>query len=54
MRTFLEMECDKITYFRDLSMVTKQELLYSMERKTYKEGETIFAADQTIDRMIII
>jgi CRP-like cAMP-binding protein len=38
LRTFLEMECDKIRYFRDLSMITKQELMYNMERKTYKEG----------------
>ena len=34
-RTFLEIECDKIKYFRDLSMITKQELLYNMERKSY-------------------
>ena len=42
LRTFLEMECDKIEYFRDLSMVTKQELMYNMDRQTYKEGQTIF------------
>ena len=54
LRTFLEMECDKIKYFRDLSMITKQELLYNMERKTYEEGRSIFEQRQTIDRLIVI
>ena len=45
MRVFLEMECDKIKYFRDLSMITKQELLYNMERRTYEEGSSIFDAN---------
>ena len=35
LRTFLEMECDKIEYFKNLNVITKQELLYKMERKTY-------------------
>ena len=53
-RTFLEIECDKIKYFRDLSMITKQELLFNMERKTYAEGESIFDNHQEIDRLIVI
>lgn len=48
------MECDKIKYFRDLSMITKQELLYNMERKTYTQGSFIFEQGHVIDRMIII
>lgn len=44
LRTFLEMESNKINYFRDLSMITKQELLYNMERRTYKEGSYVFTA----------
>mmetsp|Transcript_26628 Transcript_26628/g.35631 ORF Transcript_26628/g.35631 Transcript_26628/m.35631 type:complete len:82 (-) Transcript_26628:776-1021(-) len=48
------MECDKIKYFRDLSMITKQELLYNMERKTYEEGRSIFENHQVIDRLIVI
>ena len=48
------MECDKIKYFRDLSMITKQELLYSMERRTYEEGRSIFIQHQVIDRLIVI
>ena len=31
LRCFLEMECDKIDYFKKLDMVTKQELLFSMK-----------------------
>ena len=42
LRTFLEIECDKIKYFRNLHMITKQELLYNMERRTYAEGDSIF------------
>lgn len=54
LRTFLEMECDKIKYFSALSNITKQELLYSMERRTYEAGKPIFVANQTIDRLIVI
>ena len=32
LRAFLEMEMDKITYFKPLNMITKQELLFNMER----------------------
>lgn len=52
--TFLEMECDKIKFFRDLSMITKQELLFGMERKTYEEGDSIFEQGQPIDRLVVI
>ena len=54
LRTFLEMECEKIKYFSALSNITKQELLYCMERRTYEAGKPIFVAKQTIDRMIVI
>lgn len=54
LRTFLEMECEKIKYFSALSNITKQELLYSMERKTYRAGTKIFKEKQTIDRLILI
>lgn len=48
------MESNKIFYFRDLSMITKQELLYNMVRCTYDEGSHLFMQGQEIDRMIII
>ena len=54
LRTFIEMEANKIFYFRDLSMITKQELLYNMVRTTYEEGSHLFYSGQEIDKMIII
>ena len=54
LRTFLEIECDKIKYFRNLSMITKQELLFNMERKTYQQGESIFEKQGIVDRLIVI
>jgi len=48
------MECEKIKYFSALSNITKQELLYSMERRTYRAGTKIFKEKQTIDRLILI
>lgn len=54
LRTFLEMECDKIPYFNALSMITKQEILFSMERRTYNEGDNIFEEKGVIDKLIVI
>ena len=54
LRAFLEMEMDKITYFKPLNMITKQELLYSMERNTYDINQVIFKPNQKIDRLIVI
>ena len=54
LRAFLEMEAEKIDYFRPLQMITKQELLFNMERKTYNEGDKIFRINDEIDRLIII
>lgn len=54
LRTFLEIECDKIQYFKPLSMITKQELLFNMNRKWYSEGDRIFKSEAVIDRLILI
>ena len=54
LRTFLEMQSDKIFYFQHLSMVTKQELLFNMERKVYREGDSVFVAGRRVDKMVII
>lgn len=54
LRTFIEMEANKIFYFRNLSMITKQELLYGMVRNKYEEGQHLFQQGHEIDRMIII
>ena len=54
LRTFLEMECDKIKYFKDLDVKTKQELLFNMERKTYQQGQHIFQKGDEVDRLTVI
>ena len=48
------MECEKIDYFKPLSMITKQELLFNMERRTYNAGDQIFKKPDIIDRLIVI
>ena len=48
------MEAEKIDYFKPLQMITKQELLFNMERKTYNEKDKIFRIDDEIDKLIII
>ena len=48
------MEAEKIDYFKPLSMITKQELLFSMERRTYNEKDKIFKLNDEIDRLIIV
>ena len=35
-------------------MMTKQELLYKMQRRTYKEGDNLFEKGKKIDRMVLI
>ena len=45
---------DKIPYFRDLSLITKQELIYGMERQTYEKGSIICKKDQEADRLFLI
>ena len=44
---------DSITMVR-LRQSTKQELLFNMQRKTYKAGQLIFEAGKIVDRMVII
>ena len=54
LREFLEMASNKITYFNNLSMVTKQELLFNMERKVYHEGDRVFEEGSRVEKMVII
>ena len=51
---FIEMACNKIPYFRPLSMLTKQELIFSMERETFEAGHFICKKDDVADRMYLI
>ena len=45
---------EKIPYFRNLSLDTKQELIYSMERVTYAKHAKICEADKIADSLILI
>ena len=51
---FLELEMDKIHYFSMLSMITKQELIFSMERVTYEKGKFLCKKDEIADRMFVV
>lgn len=51
---FIEMELNKIPYFMPLSMLTKQELIFSMERETYEAGHYICKKGDIADRMYLI
>ena len=48
------MEAEKIDYFKPLQMITKQELLFNMDRRTYNEKDKIFKIYDEVDRLIII
>ena len=38
---FINIEMDKIGYFRNLSLTTKQEIVYAMERHTFEKGSLV-------------
>ena len=52
--TFLNVEMEKIDFFRTLSLTTKQELIFGMERFTYEKGAIICKKDEKADRMFLI
>ena len=45
------LEMDKIPYFKVLSLLTKQELIYGMERSTYEKGWYLCKKDEMADKM---
>jgi len=51
---WLMVEMDKISYFRSLSLFTKQELLAGMERLTFDKGSLICKKDVIADKLILI
>ena len=52
--TWLFIEMEKIPYFRNLSLLTKQELIYAMERHTYEKNSFICEKDKLADRLYLI
>lgn len=53
-KIFLEMACDKIDYFRTLTFMTKQEIIYSMERVTYEKEHLLCKKNDEADKMFVI
>ena len=51
---WLMIEMDKIPYFKNLTLQTKQELIYGMERKTYEKGCNLCKKDEVADRLFLI
>ena len=51
---WLMIEMDKIDYFKHLSLLTKQELIYSMDRLTFEKGSLICKKDVIADKLILI
>ena len=51
---WLFMEMEKIQYFRNLSLLTKQELIYGMERFTYEKGSLLCKKDKIADKLYLI
>ena len=51
---FLNVEMDKIPYFRLLSLQTKQEIIYAMERRTYEKGSLICKEGEKADKLFLI
>ena len=51
---FLEFACDKIAYFRTLKLLTKQEIIHSMERVTYEKDHLLCKKDDIATKMFII
>ena len=48
------MEMDKIPYFYPLSLDTKQEIIYAMDRKTYEKGSLICKKDEMAINLFLI
>ena len=51
---WLMVEMDKVNYFRSLSLATKQEIIFNMERLTYEKGSLICQKDIIADKLILI
>jgi len=51
---WLMIEMDKIDYFKSLSLLTKQELIYRMERITFEKGSLICKKDTEVDKLYLV
>lgn len=53
-KVFKERECNKIPYFRTLSILTQLELIFAMERETYEKDYFICKKDEIAHNMFVI
>ena len=51
---WLNVEMNKIPYFRTLTLDTRQELIYAMERKTFEKGSLICKKDEVATNLFLI
>ena len=52
--SFINIELEKIPYYQSLSLLTKQEIIYSMERCTYEKGSLICKKNEKAEKMFLI
>jgi len=53
-KLFLEMALEKIDYFKNLNVMTQQEVIYSMERVTYEKDHNLINKDDVATEMFVI
>ena len=53
-KLFIENEMNKIDYFQGLTMLTKQEIIFSMERKTFDKDSYVCQQGEKVVNMILI
>ena len=54
LKIFIEMELDKVSWFKNLSIATKNEIIYGMEREEKTAGSMLVAAGTKADRMYLV
>lgn len=51
---WLMIEMDKVNYFRNLPLLSKQEIIYNMDRLTYEKGSLLCEKDIVADKLLLI
>ena len=54
LKMFLEFEMEKIPYWKELSMSSKQDLIYSMEREEKPDGHYLCKKGENADSVLLI
>jgi hypothetical protein len=53
-KLFIEYELNKIAYFQDLSPLTKNDVIFSMEHTKRMEGDYIVKSGHIVDKLVLI